>query len=92
MDVFGIEAGWVSRIGIDNQRRVAVVAMKIRKGINIYSDGTAAIKATGLIGDKYISIHPGGAGSLLKNGDMIANTTVVPGIDRLAEQYLGSAK
>lgn len=92
VDVFGIEAGWVSRIRIDNRRRMAVVTIKIRKGINVYSDGTATIKTTGLIGDRYISVDPGGAGSLLKNGGMITNTTVVPGIDQLAEQYFSSAK
>ena len=36
--------------------------MKINKGMKVYDDAAATIKTSGLIGDKYVKIDPGGAG------------------------------
>ena len=77
--MFGIEVGRVDRLGIDQQSQQARVEMLIRKDIKIYEDAMAAIKTEGLIGDKYVSIDPGGAGEQLKSGDTIIQTQ--PAVD-----------
>ena len=79
VDMLGLEVGRVSGLTIDQEKQRAVVAMKIRKGIKVYDDAIAAIKTEGLIGDKYVSIDPGGGGDLLKPGGTIIET--VPPVD-----------
>ncbi len=88
VDVFGIQAGSISYLGIDNQQQLAQVTMKVNRGIQVYSDASAAVKSMGLIGDKYVRIDPGGAGALLKPGGTITNTTAEPDIEDLLGKYI----
>jgi phospholipid/cholesterol/gamma-HCH transport system substrate-binding protein len=74
VDMLGIEIGRVDGLVMDPQQRNAVVELSIHKDIKIYDDAIASIKTEGLIGDKYLSIDPGGAGTLLKPGGTIIET------------------
>jgi len=88
VEVFGIEAGKVTYLGIDNERQAALVALSLRKDVKTYRDATAAIKTMGLLGDKYLKIDPGGAEEPLKSGDTITNTTALLDIEGLIGQYI----
>ena len=66
---------------------MAVAEMSIKKGVKIYDDAIASIKTSGLIGDKYVQIDPGGAGNILKPGGTITETTVTPDIEDLIGKY-----
>lgn len=88
VEIFGIDVGRVTSMGIDNERQIAWVAMKIKNGVNVYNDATATIKTMGLIGDKYIRVDPGGAGELLQPGDYITNTVAAPDIEDLLGRYI----
>jgi phospholipid/cholesterol/gamma-HCH transport system substrate-binding protein len=93
VEVFGIQVGNVTYLGIDSQRQVAVVAMKIAKDVPAYDDATAKIDTMGLIGDRYIKLDPGGTGRQLNTGDYITNTVTPPSIDEMIGQYIfGQAK
>jgi phospholipid/cholesterol/gamma-HCH transport system substrate-binding protein len=48
--------------------------MQLDDGVEVYEDATAAIKTTGIIGDKYVAITPGSGGKTLKKGDTIRHT------------------
>lgn len=74
VDMFGIEIGRVERLGIDQESGQALVVMGIRKGIVIYGDAIASIKTEGLIGERYVSIDPGGADDPLPPGGTIIDT------------------
>jgi phospholipid/cholesterol/gamma-HCH transport system substrate-binding protein len=87
IEIEGIEVGRVENMSIDQKRQVAVVELKIRKGINVYDDASATIKTAGLIGDKFIKIDAGGAGSVLKHGDRITETTAALDIEDLVGKY-----
>jgi phospholipid/cholesterol/gamma-HCH transport system substrate-binding protein len=87
VEIYGIEVGSVKSLRIDTERQMGVVEMKIDKGTKIYDDGMATIKSSGLIGDKYVKIDPGGAGALLKPGSMITETAVPADIDDLIGKY-----
>lgn len=90
VNMLGIEVGKVERIAMDQKAQRAVVEIKIRKGIKVYDDAIASIKTEGLIGDKYLSIDPGGAGSLLKPGGTITETQpAVEFIDLLGKYAFG---
>jgi phospholipid/cholesterol/gamma-HCH transport system substrate-binding protein len=79
VQIFGIKVGRVDRLSMDQENAQAKVEMIIGKDIKVYDDAIASIKIEGLIGYKYISIDPGGAGDALKSGDTIIQTQ--PAID-----------
>ncbi len=88
VQVFGIEVGRVTGMGIDNEKQVAWVSIEIRKDVYTFDDAIATIKTMGLIGDKFIRIDPGGAGRRLKSGDTITNTVASPDIEDLLGKYI----
>jgi phospholipid/cholesterol/gamma-HCH transport system substrate-binding protein len=87
VEVYGIEVGSVMHLGIDAERQMGVIDMKINKGVKVYDDAAATIKSAGLIGDKYVKIDPGGAGVVLKPGGMITQTSAPADIEDLIGKY-----
>ncbi len=87
VEIYGIEVGSVMHLGIDAERQMGVVEMKINKGVKVYDDAAATIKSAGLIGDKYVKIDPGGAGAVLKPGGVITQTSVPADIEDLIGKY-----
>ena len=93
VEVYGIEVGSVTSLTIDNEKQMAIVGMAIKKGMKVYDDASATIKSSGLIGDKYVKIDPGGSGEVLKPGGMITQTSVPADIEDLIGKYtFGDAK
>jgi phospholipid/cholesterol/gamma-HCH transport system substrate-binding protein len=87
IEINGIEVGRVEQMSIDQEKQMAVVELKIKKGVHVYDDASVAIKTAGLIGDKFIKIDPGGAGSILKPGGSITETTSPIDIEDLISKY-----
>jgi len=87
IEIYGIQVGSVASLGIDSERQMGVVGMKINKGVKIYDDATATVKSAGLIGDKYVKIDPGGAGEVLKSQGIITQTSVPADIEDLIGKY-----
>ena len=87
VNMLGLEIGRVASFTMDQENLVAVTKLEINSGINIYDDAIASIKTEGLIGDKYVSIDPGGGGDLLENGGMITETEAPVDIGDLISKY-----
>lgn len=87
VEIHGIEAGKIGSLSIDQEKQMALVALKIDKGIKVYEDASATIKSSGLIGDKFVKIDPGGSGEVLKPGGNIIETTTPPDIEELIGKY-----
>jgi len=87
VNILGINVGRVEKITMDQEDQKAVVEVRIKKGIKIYDDAIASIKTEGLIGDKYLSIDPGGGGELLKPNGVIADTQAAVDIESLISKY-----
>jgi phospholipid/cholesterol/gamma-HCH transport system substrate-binding protein len=85
--ILGIEVGKVERITMDQENQKALVVIRIRKDIKIYDDAIASIKTEGLIGDSYLSIDAGGAGSLLGHNGIITETQPPLDITGLISKY-----
>lgn len=85
--VLGIDVGKVDRITMDQKNQKAVVLVKIRKDIKVYDDAIASIKTEGLIGDSYLSIDVGGAGSILGPNGIITETQPPLDISGLISKY-----
>lgn len=88
VDMAGVEIGQVADIRLDNERQVAVVSLKIRKEVILTDDVIASVKTSGLIGDKFIKLTPGGSDRLLKSGDLIIETESALDIEELVSKYV----
>jgi phospholipid/cholesterol/gamma-HCH transport system substrate-binding protein len=88
IQMLGIEIGRVDKFTMDQENQMAVVEFRINKGIKIYDDAIASIKTEGLIGDRYVSIDPGGgADELLQPGGTITETESPTDIQELISKY-----
>jgi phospholipid/cholesterol/gamma-HCH transport system substrate-binding protein len=87
VEINGIEVGRVEQLNIDQDKQIAMVKLRIGKGIKVYEDAIASIKTSGLIGDKLIKIDPGGGGDILKPGGTITETTSALDIEDLISKY-----
>lgn len=93
VDMLGIEVGRVERISMDQKNQKAIVEIRIQNGIQVYDDAIASIKTEGLIGDKYLSLDPGGGGTLLGPGGTITETQpAVDVVDLIGKYIFGSVK
>ncbi len=88
----GVRIGRVSSIYVDQQDFRAVVEMTISNSYNnLPTDTTAIILTSGVLGEQYIGIEPGGEETFLKNGDQIILTQSALVLENLIGQFLYSA-
>lgn len=88
VQIAGVNVGQVQDIQLNQEQYVAMVRLKIREGVKISDDSIAAIKTSGLIGDKYINISPGGSGLYLEPGETIIETQAPVDIEELVGKYV----
>ncbi|MBI3596822.1 MAG: MCE family protein [Nitrospirae bacterium] len=83
--VAGVEIGNVETIALlDGQ---AKVTLRINPDVKLRKGTQAAVRATGLLGDKYLELVPGKEEGYLKNGDSITQSEQVADLDRLINQF-----
>lgn len=87
VEMFGIEIGRVGRLTMDQKDQVAVAELRIQKGVDIYADAIASVKTSGLIGDRYVQVDPGGADEKLKHGDSIIETESAIDLQEIIGKY-----
>ena len=87
VEMIGMEIGRVTDFKMDQKDQVAIVELRVKEDIKIYEDAIASIKTAGLIGEKYVSIDPGGADDLLKPGGIITDTNAPVEIGDLISKY-----
>jgi phospholipid/cholesterol/gamma-HCH transport system substrate-binding protein len=88
VEIDGIEVGRVEQLKIDQDKQMAVVTLRIEKGFKVYEDATASIKTSGLIGDKFVNIDPGGGSDILKQGGTITETNSPIDVEDLISKYV----
>lgn len=87
VEMLGIEVGKVDNLLLDQDKQQAMVELRIKNGVLVYDDAIASIKTSGLIGDKYVQIDPGGGGDLLAQGDSIFDTNSPLDIEALIGKF-----
>jgi phospholipid/cholesterol/gamma-HCH transport system substrate-binding protein len=87
VEIAGVQVEQVDAITLDPQDLVAMVRLKIREGILLPDDSIASVKTSGLLGDKYIQLSPGGSDTLLKPGGLIVETEPALDIEALISKY-----
>ncbi|WP_294945512.1 outer membrane lipid asymmetry maintenance protein MlaD [Sulfurivirga sp.] len=84
----GVVIGRVSSIGIDRSNYRALVTMKIDRAYELPTDTSASILTSGLLGDQYIGLEPGGDDEMLADGDEIELTQSALVLEDLIGQFL----
>ena len=87
VEIAGVQVGQVDAITLDSADMDARVRLKIKNEVKLGDDVIASVKTSGLIGDKYIKISPGGSEDLLEPEDMITETESALEIEELISRY-----
>ena len=89
----GVTVGLVEKISLDPITFDAVVEMQIdRRFSDIPNDTGASILTSGMLGDRYIGLDPGGALEALTDGDEIFITQSAVVLETLISKYLFNNK
>jgi len=86
----GVLVGRVTGITLDTQRYQADVEMSLDKRYQFPKDTFAKILTSGLLGEQYIGLEPGGDSAMLKNGDQIKMTQSAVVLEDLISKFLFS--
>ena len=84
----GVHVGRVTSVTLDPQTYLGVVTMEVNKGVAFPKDSSAKILTSGLLGDQYIGIEPGGDEKNLQAGDVITQTQSAVVLENLIGQFL----
>lgn len=87
VEISGVQVGHVDSISLEEDYSAAMVKLQIREDIQLSDDTFASIKTSGLIGDKFISLSPGGSGFYLEPGDTIIDTESPVDLQELISKY-----
>ncbi|HEX6834346.1 MAG TPA: outer membrane lipid asymmetry maintenance protein MlaD [Rudaea sp.] len=87
--VAGVRIGTVNEIKLEPDKLDALVTLSIDQRFNqIPDDSAAAVFTSGLLGDQYVAIQPGGSPENFKNGDEVVLTQSSMQLEELIGKYL----
>ena len=87
--IAGVRIGSVQAIELEPERLDAKVTLAIDERFKqIPDDSAASIFTSGLLGDQYVGLQPGGSPDMLKNGDELALTQSAIQLEELIGKYL----
>ena len=84
----GVLVGRVADISLDTERYQAKVVMKLDKRYQFPKDTFANILTSGLLGEQYIGLMPGGDDQMLKNGEVIKKTQSAVVLEDLIGKFI----
>jgi len=87
VNLLGVTVGSVKDVEIKVDDMVAVVTFQISSDIKLDMDTIASIKTTGLIGEKFLALEPGGSDIYLEPGDMIVDTSSAIDLEDLISRF-----
>ena len=86
----GVLVGRVTSITLNTERYEAEVVMNLDKRYDFPKDTFANILTSGLLGEQYIGLMPGGDEEFLKNGDEIKHTQSAVVLEEMIGKFLYS--
>ena len=86
VEIAGVRVGSVQNIQL-NDNFQAIVTLKLPEHLKLDDDTIAAVKTSGLIGDRFIELFPGGSGIQLEPGDLIFDTQSAIDLESLISKF-----
>ena len=84
----GVLVGRVTAISLDTNRYEAEVVMSMDKRYEFPKDTFASILTSGLLGEQYVGLNPGGDSVMLHNGDEIKQTQSALVLENLIGKFI----
>lgn len=88
--VGGIKVGVVSDMSLDPDTYQAIVTMQIRNATKLPTDSSATVASSGLLGDKFIQVTPGGDDKMLAEGGKIEYTQSSVSLEEMIGKFMFS--
>lgn len=88
--VGGIKVGVISGLALDPKTYDAVLTLHIGNSAKLPKDSSAAIVSSGLLGDKFIQITPGGDDAMLADGGKIGYTQSAVNLEEMIGKFMFS--
>ena len=86
----GVVVGRVERINFDDKNFQALVTLRLQGEYQFPSDSSAKILTSGLLGEQYIGLEPGGDIKNFNDGGRIKSTQSAIVLENLISQFLFS--
>lgn len=86
----GVTVGRVASISLDPNTFQGLVTLELEERFAFPKDTSAAILTSGLLGDQYVGLNPGGADDSLAAGDTIKMTQSAIVLENLISSFLYS--
>lgn len=86
----GVLVGRVTEITLDTERYEAKVVMSLDNRYQFPKDTFANILTSGLLGEQYIGLMPGGDDEMLKNGEQLKQTQSAMVLEDLIGKFMYS--
>lgn len=84
--ISGVSVGRVTAIELDSNY-AAIVDLELRREVQLPADTIASIKSTGLIGDKFLALAPGGDAEMIPPGGVITETESSVDLESLISRF-----
>lgn len=86
--VGGVKVGAISGTAIDVRTYQAIVTFTVQRDLAIPSDTSATISSGGLLGGAFLTLSPGGADNLLRDGGVITITQSATNLEDLLGKFI----
>ena len=85
--IAGVSVGRVETVRLNAADYSAITELRLRKTVQVPADSIVSIKTSGLIGDKYLAIAPGGDSRMLAPGELITETESAVDLESLISRF-----
>ncbi|MDX2094794.1 MAG: outer membrane lipid asymmetry maintenance protein MlaD [Alphaproteobacteria bacterium] len=88
--VGGIKIGVVEALDLDPKSFQAVAKLRVSNAVKLPRDSSASVQSSGLLGDKFLAVEPGGDDANLGEGDKISFTQPSVSLEELIGKFVFS--
>lgn len=88
VEAAGVRVGKVESIEFEPETWFANVTLSIDNAVKIPDDAIASIRTSGIIGDKFVKVTPGGSETMLAEGGEILETEPSINLEELISKYI----
>jgi phospholipid/cholesterol/gamma-HCH transport system substrate-binding protein len=85
----GIKIGSISELNLDPKTYQATVHLTIKSDVKLPEDSSIMVTSTGLLGNSYLSVSPGGSDAMIPPGGSIQNTQGSVDLMSLIGRFVG---
>ena len=88
VEIAGVSVGKVTNIIFNPETYLAEVHIAIEDSIQVPDDSIASIRTSGIIGDKFLKISPGGSDNIIEPNMIISETEPSINLEELISKYI----